>query len=283
MAATALAASMAALTGCAFFESAGEITIGDGQINGLTLDFQLPDYDRFVAAQAEILDGADGIAEGRSVRNASLAHILGIVTLAGHCQRTFTQTGKEKFGAVSDLHVRLTACPSGGSCDHLCGGKRGVLIDVQVEVLALDDETSRDLKAKVQQRVEDTLVGLRLRFDLVQPYRIDDDGKRQSLLHLVNALGAGVSDIGGERTEILGKLHRDQLLRGEPVRALFDPSSPITKNIVTSVENGEKVTFRLDASLHITPSDAYEWPIFSSGVRLQVQPEFVISVLGGLT
>jgi len=269
-------------SGCAFFESAGEVTIGEEQIGNLIFDFRMPDYADFASERQRLLDGHDGIADGRSAENASMAHVMGIVALAGHCERVFVQQGAKGHGAASDLKTRILICPPSGTCDHVCQGRRGVIIEVAVDVLALDAETAVEIKSKVQQRVEDTLIGTRMRFDLVQPYHLVD-GKRHSLMPKVHRLVVGASDQQGNRIEVLGDLHRDQLTAQTPVRATFDPKSPITREIVKCLEEGHPVIFKLDATLHVEPADAYEWPIFSSGFRLEVQPEFVISVLGGLT
>ena len=269
-------------SGCGLFESAGEITIGKGSIPDLILDFELPDHSGFLDAQRKARAGADGVPDGVSIDQATLAHVLGMVTLSGQCARTFTKPGKEALGAASDLVARFIACTQSGVCDHLCEGRRGVLIELDTTVLAMTAKNAREVNAKVSQRIENSLVGMRLRFEEVLPYVLED-GARRSMLSRVHVLRAAVEDVAGNRLEVLTDKHLQLLRRGERPRALFDPESAFSKGLVAKLEASEAVTFKLRATVLITAADAYEWPLFGSGVRLRVQPEFVVSVLGSVT
>lgn len=270
------------LSGCGLFESAGEVTIGEGQIPDLVLDFEMPSHDSFLAEQRAVLDDADGVPDGVSIENASLAHVLGMVTLSGHCERTFRKPGKADLGAASDLVSRFIACPSSGVCDHLCGQHRGVLLDFDVEVLALTEKTTKDIKAKVQQRIDDTLVGMRMKFLEVLPY-VREDSKRVSRLSRIHRIDARVTDDANNDLPVIRDVHIKLIRAGQQPRVTFAADAPFTSNLVNKMEAGKDVTFRLRAQVWITPGDAYHWPIFNSGFRIRVQPEFVISVLGSVS
>jgi len=274
--------SATALPGCALFESAGEVTIGKGQIATILLDFQLPNHDNFVAQTKAALDDVDGIPEGTSIESATLAHILGMVKLSGHCVRSFSQAGKKDLGAGSDMVSNFIACPDTGVCDAYCGDRRGVVLQFEVDTIALDQSTSKDIKSKVQQRIEDTLVGMRLKIDTLMPYKLVN-GKRVDMLPHIRSVIATAVDPDGNEVDLMNANHLRQIREGGQPRVTFDPDSKFTKGMIRALEKGQAVQFRLRAEVHILRADAYVWPIFKSGFRLEAQPEFVISVLGGVT
>lgn len=270
------------LSGCGLFESAGEVAIGEGQIPELVLDFELPNHAQFLERSREHLGDGDGVPDSVSIENATLAHILGVVALTGQCERTFTKPGKKDLGAASDLQARFVACPDNGVCDHICGGHRGVMLLLETDVLAMTQKTARDVNAKVSQRIEDSLVGVRLRFNEVNPYR-KDGTTRAGMLEWIAGLSATVVDGNSNELALLRDVHIQLIRSGQRPRSTFDPGSPLTRDMVKKIQANQEVTFKLKARVLITRSDAYHWPIFNSGVRLRIQPEFVISVLGSVT
>ena len=277
-----LICSSIALSGCGLFESAGEVSFGAGSVPNVVLEFELPGHEQFLQEQRAFRNGGDGVPDGVSIQQATLAHVLGMISLSGQCERSFTKPGKKDLGAASDLVSKFIACPASGVCDHLCGSHRGVLLHFDVEVLAMTEKTTKELNAKVSQRTKNTLVGLRLRFDELLPYaRVD--GKRVSMLPNIHQLSAMVSDEKGNELNVLRDIHVKLIKQGRQPRATFAPDAPFTKSLIDKMEANKAVTFRLRAKVLITPGAAYQWPVFNSGFRLTVQPEFVVFVLGSVT
>ena len=277
-------AAMAAvsLVGCGLFESAGEVVVGEGQIPEMILDFQLPSLAQFRDQQTAATDATKRVLSGALEKTSSLAHLAGVVALGGQCDVRFTTPGHADLGAASDLVTRLITCPASGACSHLCGDHRGVLLEFDVDLLVANATVTREINAQFAHRVDNTLVGARLRFNEVVPY-VMVEGKRTSLMRHVHKVSAIVTDVGGNSLKVLDAVHMELIAQGQRPRVTFDADSPFTVAMIHRIEANEAVTFRLQAHLLVTAGDAYQWPVYNSGFRLRAQPELVFSVLGSMT
>ena len=197
--------------GCGFFESAGEITLGKGQIPRVAEEIDWPDIDKMTgsALAASVGDGSgEALITGlpTSWKKGTLAHVQGILALAGHCQRTFTQAkvGDNPKSAVSNLAVRVTNCTGDARCEYLCNGFRGIEMEAAVEIELLSAAKADDLSKQLQQASPDAaveaIVQIRLQFFKLELYQTGDDDKREVVTDRLSSLELILTEPGVEQS-----------------------------------------------------------------------------------
>lgn len=128
------------LSGCGFFASAGEIPISAEQgIPRISQEILFPDVDKLTGGDLNDKIGAVDPETGKplisgiptSLKKTTLAHIQGLLALAGKCRNTIKvddlsgETGDKKEGGtggdaegqlVSDVEVSVTNCTGDPRC-----------------------------------------------------------------------------------------------------------------------------------------------------------------------
>ncbi len=197
--------------GCGFFESAGEITLGKGQIPRVQEEIDWPDIDKMTgsALTASVGDGkGEALITGvpTSLKKGTLAHVQGILALAGDCQRTFTQAkvGENPKSAVSNLAVRVTNCTGDARCEYLCNGFRGIEMEAAVEIELLSAAKAKDLAKQLQQASPDAaveaIVQIRLQFFKLELYQKGNDDKREVVTERLSSLDLILTETGVEQS-----------------------------------------------------------------------------------
>lgn len=200
--------ALALLTqGCGFFESVGEITLGKGQIPRVTQEIDWPDIDEMTgsALTSSVGDGSgEPLITGvpTSLKKGTLAHVQGILALAGDCQRTFTQekVGDDPKSSVSNLAVRVTNCTGDARCAYLCNGFRGIEMEAAVEIELLSEAKAKDLAKQLQQAspeaAVEAIVQIRLQFFGLELYQTGDDGKREVVTNKLSKFDLILTETG---------------------------------------------------------------------------------------
>ncbi len=176
--------------GCGLFESAGEITLGKGQIPRVTESFDWPDIDEMTgsALTGDLSDSkGEPLITGvpTSLKKGTLAHVQGILSLAGDCQRELIQEkiGDDPTSPISNLAVRVTNCTGDARCKYLCGDFRGMELEAAVEMELLNEAKAKDLAKQLQQAnpeaAIESIVQIRLQFFQLELYQAGDDDKRE--------------------------------------------------------------------------------------------------------
>ncbi len=190
-AAALLIAGCVFVSGCGLFETAGEVTLGQGQLPRVTQRIEWPNIDDMTGSALAGATGAQKAGEPlitglpTSLQKGTLAHVQGLMALAGDCQRSHIQTDFGKGSAVSNLEIRLTNCTGDARCKFLCGKFRGMRIEASVDVALLDEKKAQNLAKQLQQASPDAaveaIVQLRLRFFELKLFQNGDtlgaDGK----------------------------------------------------------------------------------------------------------
>jgi hypothetical protein len=320
----ALAPLALLVTGCGLFETAGEVTLGKGQLPRVTQRIEWPNIDDMTGSA---LSGAAGATKDGeplvtglpgSLKKGSLAHVQGILGLAGDCQRSFTMPDLAKGGAVSNLEIRLTNCAGDDRCSALCGDFRGMRIEAGVDVLLLDEKKAKSLAAQLRQAkpeaAVEAIVQLRLRFFELKLFQNDDAGTEQDVTQRLDDLEMILSETAGELPENLegpyspetiddpdapsGATDVEQVpyvgphwvkvLEGRyvaridpthPQRFEIDPTVPFSQRLKDTLVQGKPASLRLVMRLSIARPDLYELRFDGAGVEVDVQPEVVLSVL----
>lgn len=311
-------------TGCGLFETAGEVTLGKGQLPRVTQRIEWPDIDQMTGSTLSSAAGAtkDGkpLVTGlpSSLKKGSLAHVQGILGLAGDCQRTFTKPDFGKGSSVSNLEIRLTNCAGVDRCNFLCGDFRGMRIEAGVDVQLLDEKKAKSLAAQLRQAspeaAVEAIVQLRLRFFELKLFQNDDSGKEEDVTErledlemiLTETTGAlpenlegpfspetiddpnapeGATDVaqvpyeGPHWVKVLEGRYVDRIEPAHPQRFEIDPTVPFSTRLKDTLVQGKPATLRLVTRLSIARPDLYALRFDGAGIEVDVQPEVVLSVL----
>ncbi len=191
LAAAALVAASVLFSGCGLFETAGEVTLGQGQLPRVQQRILWPNIDEMtgsaLAGATATQKAGEPLITGlpTSLQKGTLAHVQGLMALAGDCQRSHVQSDFGAGSVVSNLEIRLTNCTGDARCKFLCGAFRGMRIESSVDVALLDEKKAQNLAKQLQQASPDAaveaIVQLRLRFFELKLFRNGDalggDGK----------------------------------------------------------------------------------------------------------
>ncbi len=305
-----------ALVGCGFANAAGEFTLAEKQkIPRLKQKIDWPDIDQLTGSTLNQQVGAKG-PDGKpllkgiptSLKKGTLAHISGLLSLAGVCQRSHhvveelidpqkdpkgaaAQRAAKKNSPIQDLTVTITNCTGDARCDFVCGGFVGLELKAEVEIQILNELQAANLKKQLSkanpENAADGIVQIRLNFFKFDLYQSADSGTEKEVttkyldsldLILNDAYGEMHNDDGKETTVIQGK----EITTIDPIigtRFEVDPRSEFITNIKARVVSGKATSFRIIPRVRVAKPDLYEMRFDGAGIELDVQPEVVVSVL----
>ena len=305
-----------ALAGCGFANAAGEFTLAEKQkIPRLKQKIDWPDIDQLTGSSLNQQVGAKG-PDGKpllkgiptSLKKGTLAHISGLLSLAGVCQRSHrvveepidpqkdpkgaaAQRAAQKNSPIQDLTVTITNCTGDARCDFVCGDFQGLELKAEVEIQILNELQAANLKKQLSkanpENAADGIVQIRLNFFKFDLYQNADTGTEKEVttkyldsldLILNDAYGQMDNDEGKETTVIQGK----EITLIDPIigtRFEVDPRSEFISSIKARVVSGKATSFRIIPRVRVAKPDLYEMRFDGAGIELDVQPEVVVSVL----
>lgn len=164
--------------GCGFFASAGEIPISAEQgIPRISQEILFPDVDKLTGGDLNAKIGATNPETGKpliagiptSLKKTTLAHIQGLLALAGKCRNTIKV---EDIGAaaggtggnakpdpnnptsaaaslVTNVEVSVTNCTGDPRCSFVCGDWEGIELEAGATVQILSAAQAQELAAQL--------------------------------------------------------------------------------------------------------------------------------------
>ena len=164
--------ALVATSGCGFFASAGEIPLSAEQgIPRIQQEILFPNVDELTGGDLNDKIGAVDPETGKplisgvptSLKKTTLAHIQGLLALAGKCRNTIkiddlsggAGEGDEKkadaaaTGPVSDIEVSITNCTGDPRCTFLCGDWQGIRLDAGATIQILSEAQAKELAAQL--------------------------------------------------------------------------------------------------------------------------------------
>ena len=193
-------------SGCGLFESDGEITLGKGQLPRVTQKIDWPDIDKLTGSA---LSGRLSTDQGTmvsglptSLKKGTLAHVQGLLSLAGDCRREMVEESVEDGpeSALSNLAVRVTNCSGDARCEYLCGDFRGLELEAAVEIEVLDEAKAKDLSKELQQAnpeaAIEAIVQIRLQFFGLSLYQTGDDDQEQDVTDKIDDMELILTETG---------------------------------------------------------------------------------------
>ncbi len=300
------------LGGCSMFNAAGEITLGNKEkIPRVTQKIDWPDIDDLTGSALNKQVGATGpdgkpLISGipKSLKKGTLAHVQGLLSLAGDCQREIkggikapdpndpVAVKKAASSPIKDITITITNCSGDARCKHICGDFEGVQLSAEVELELLTEAQAKELKKELAaanpENAANGIVQLRLQFFKLDLYQASEaDAKKSEVITnyldsfdlLLNDAWGDIPNEDGLETVVL-KGNDIHTIDGENgTRFEVDPSSEFIASIKRRVISGEATRFRLILRLRVLKPSLYEMRFDGAGVELDVQPEVVVSVL----
>jgi len=272
----------AALPACGFLESAFELTFGPGDIPEVKFDIKFPSVDDMAGLSNQETKDLPGFP--KSLNNATLAHLQGALAVNGTCAE---EVVVEQEG--SDVRVdtarqfTLTTCTGEPRCAPVCPERfYGMTIHARVPVQLLDDKKAAQLKDSLAQVTPDSIVQVRLRFLELTFFQIED-GQETDVTDRFDGLDLTISNEWGESVTLTAPGHMPRVTPDEPQRFDVDAASDLMARTKEMLLNAEPISLEIGVSMRVREPDLYELRISDAGVRVDVQPEFVISALKAAT
>lgn len=285
-----LAATLPAL-GCSFVEAAGDITLGAEQkIPKVATQIMWPSADDLLG---KALTGATGTSKAPAglptkLGSASLAHIQGLMTIDGECQRTVlipTVESKAQGSLLRNLVFNLTNCGDPKRCVDSCQGFSGMKMEARIQFQLLDVAKAKKIKEYLSSKTNpDAIVQVRARFSVLDFFETIPGTSPLQTKSIVNMFAdsqIGVSsEGGGDDTVVVEQRYLGKISPKTPQRFELDPRAEFTQKTKKAVILAEKpIWIEVFQRIWVPQKNLYSITLGGGGVNLDLQPEFVISAL----
>jgi hypothetical protein len=267
------------LSHCAFLESAFELTFGEGDIPPLEQEFLWPTVGELTGLTTEEMQEIPGFPT--ALGDGTLAHLQGAMGLTGDCHLLHDQ---EEFEdpRVSKLTVSATNCTQSPNCAvHCVDVPHGVVFEATVEMKLIDEELAAEIQAQMAEVSEvspEAIVQLRLQFSLLSLFQGEGEAAKD-VTDLIDDFQFVMSDLEGNEVLVIKQLYLSQIFPEKVPAARFDvdSNSVFTKSLKEAVVKGEEFSARITVHFRVPQENLYEMQIEGGGVRMNMQPEVVIS------
>ncbi len=275
------------LAGCGMIESAAEIEVGKGQLPKVEQTIDWPDIDEMTGSV--LSERVESSKKGElslpglptSLKAGTLAHVQGLLSLAGDCRREFLQESMGEGGdqAVSNLKVQVTNCTGDDRCVFLCDAFRGIELEASVELLLLDEAKAKNLKKSLSSATPEALTQVRLQFFALELYQNDNNGEREIITSRFDDFDLVLSNADGDEVSIVERKYLELISEETPQRFEIPADSAVLAKLKNEVLGGVRTSFRIGVRARVAQPDLYDLKFDGAGVRFVVQPEVVISAL----
>jgi hypothetical protein len=276
-------AALLALSGCmGFLESAFELTFGPGDIDQVQFDIRFPSVDDVAAFADPGVTDLPGFPS--SLDNATLAHLQGALVVQGTCSQDLVVEQEDADDRIDANRVfTLTTCTGEPRCAPDCPADFfGLTVHAQVPVQLLDEAKAAQLKDSLAEVSPDAIVQVRLRFLELTFFQVEDGAEVDVTDHFADIL-LTISNAWGETVELTAPGRMPRVTVDEPQRFDIDAESDLMKRTKDMLLNAEPISLNIGVSMRVREPDLYSLRIADAGVRVDVQPEFVISALKAAT
>jgi hypothetical protein len=280
-----------AFSACSFLEAAGEITLSakDG-VPKVSTDLVWPAAGDLLGND---LSGAAGSTKAPAgmpsgLGAATLAHVQGLMTIDGECQRSVlvpTVESKIKDTQLRNLRFELTNCydPS-QRCVDQCAGFRGMKIEARLEYQLLDEATAKRIRSTLSDQTNaSAIVQVRVQFaklNYFEPKPQGAPGEKVSITKLFAHSELGLaSEGGGDDTVVVTQRYLGKISPATPQRFEIDPKAAFTQTTKEAVLAAKPKWIEIFQRIDVAQANLYAVTLGGGGVELEFQPEFVISAL----
>lgn len=276
--------------GCAFLNAAGEITVGpEAKIPKLSTDLKWPGVDQVLGKALTSSTGTSKAPPGlpTSLGSATLAHVQGIMTIDGECNRDVTIAAVEskvKDSLLKNLNFTVTNCGDPNRCVEQCAGFRGMRMEARIQFQLLDTKNAKKIKEVLSNDTSpDAIVAIRAAFTKMDYYEAKPGGKAGETISITNLFSnseIGVSSAGGgDDTILVRQRYLSSISPKTPQRFALDPKAEFTIKTKKAVINAETLWIEIFQRIWIPQQNLYAITLGGGGVQIELQPEFVINAV----
>ena len=267
------------LTHCAFLESAFELTFGADDIPPLEQEFLWPSVEELTGLTSEEMQDIPGFPT--ALGDGTLAHLQGAMGLTGDCHLQHDQQEFED-PRVTRLSVSATNCTMSPNCFSKCVDMpHGVIFEASVEMKLIDEELAAEISdqmAEVSEVSPEAIVQMRLQFSLLSLFK-GGGGAVKDVTSLIDDFRFTMSDLEGNEVLVIKQLYLSQISPDKDPAARFDvdSNSVFTQSLKAAIVQGQEFSARATVRFRVPQENLYEMQIEGGGVRMNMQPEVVIS------
>lgn len=277
LALTALAAMLGS-SGCDFVDAATEQTFGEGQIPRFAEEFLWPSIDELSGLDQAQMEAIPGFFPS-SFGDGTLAHLQGALEITGDCERRLAMAagGSTQVGEGS---ISLVSCSATDArCGHRCPvGYSGLMLETRIVLKLLDAEKAAKLKDSLSQLTPDAIAQIRLRLFELELFR-ETGAERIGLNDHLSVFELAMADAEGNEIVLIERQHLDAISAETPQRFDIDSRAPFTRKLKEGLIAAQPLEATLVLRVSIDQPDLYDMVIDGTGLAVDVQPEFVLSVL----
>lgn len=271
------------VSGCmGFLESAFELTFGPGDIPEVLFDIRFPSVDDIAAFSDEDVKSLPGFPS--SLEDGTLAHLQGALVVQGECSEDLVVDQEGTDDRVDSARVfTLATCTGEPRCASVCPADfYGMTIHARVPVQLLDEAKALQLKDSLAEVSPEAIVQVRLRF-LELTFFQAEGGQEVDVTDRFADILLTISNEWGESVELTAAGHMPRVTAESPQRFDIDAESDLMKRTKEMLLNAEPINLQIGVAMRVREPDLYALRISDAGVRVNVQPEFVISALKAAT
>lgn len=284
----ALGCATVAMSGCAFTESATEVTFGRGHLPALKAHLAFPSLDQLMGdALPDPATGAPLAGLPTTLEHTTLAHLQGLMAMSGACERVHREAvvpgdDPDEDSGLSDLEVAMIHCPAGDRCQAWCGGHEGMILRFGVNMQFVGKESVQDLQKQLTTDVRDAIAQVRLQIADLSPIAVYQ-GQSTNILSALDAFDVDLMDDQGHRLELLRREHIELFAHGGSTRVEFAPDSAFTHRVLELLQAVKEVNIRVLVRIEVEQPALYAWQLAGSSLHIEAQPEVVISTFSLVT
>jgi len=250
---------------CAFLEAALELTVGAGEV---LCEVDLPRPDEL--GLYEPSDVADVPDFPQELSDLTLAHVRGLLRLVGECSRT-KEVSKVAAGPVL---VTVDDCQRCG-----CGSfQEGLMVRASVPVILVDEAKAKGIREKLAEVSPDAILQVRLLVHELSLVRTDAHGSEPLEGYLSDFQVELVDDLD-HRVKLVDHRYVSSVQRDNPQRFDLARDSEVFGRMVELLLQGQPVSMKVELTAVVPEAALYAFKIEGVRMRLQAQPEVIISAL----
>jgi hypothetical protein len=265
-------------SGCAFIESATEQTIGAGMIERVSQEIEWPSVDAMTGLDSADTSAIPGFPT--SLAQGTFAHLQGVLNISGECSHT---EEVDTFGDSEQLEaidVTVTSCTSGTRCAELCPeGFRGMTFEAAVKLKLLTAEVAAEMKDQLEQLTPESIVQIRFQVHALQLFQNDANGERTAIHPWIEGFELLMGNDDGDEVSIIKQKELETITPETPQRFDVGSASTFTTKLKASILAGQETSAWVIVRMQVPQYNLYEVMFDGAGVDMDIQPEFVISVI----
>ena len=279
-----------AAASCAFVESAFDYTFGEKQIQRLIFEVRLPQLDDL--PELGVLSATEIPGFPASLARTSLAHLQGLMTVTGTCSHDMTLDLGQLDPRVSQFaSCSITSCKPSNPCEEACGDlDAGMIIETSFEIELIDAQMAAEIQKVLASASHTSIVQVRLRFFRLEPFQpvgpgADDvtagEEAIENTISKFKSVQLLIRDDYDNELLIVDHWGLEEISAETPQRYDMDVNSDLINYVKAKLMSKPAMAVQLTFVLRmeIDQGDLYELRMGASGIAVEVQPEFVVSVL----